>query len=342
MRNGKSFTFLALVACVASFGGLPPFVGGGGAEPKLVKLAFVTNNTSEFWKIAGAGIHKFEREGKVQVDLKYPSTGTAESQNQILAGPRQPGLRRHRRQRDRPQRPGAGARQGRREDEPHHGRLRRARSRSGCSTSGRTTTRPARRSAPGSSSCCRRAERSPSSSGTFAAENADAAPEGDPGRDRRAPDRDRRQARGQHRPRQGALERRGHRQRAPRSLDGRRAVELQRPGDRRRAVRARQARQGAGGRVRRGRRHAGRDRRTASFRRPSCRSRSCSAISPSKWMNDLATKGDAAKATLPADPHHRHGRRRHRQGQRRRVQGQAGRDEEPPEGSEDADPDDRS
>ncbi|MFL5306992.1 MAG: sugar-binding protein [Polyangia bacterium] len=49
-----------------------------------MKLAFVTNNTSEFWKIAGAGIHKFEREGKVQVDLKYPSTGTAESQNQIL------------------------------------------------------------------------------------------------------------------------------------------------------------------------------------------------------------------------------------------------------------------
>ncbi len=84
MRNGKSFTFLALVACVASFGACHRSSGGGGAEPKLVKLAFVTNNTSEFWKIAGAGIHKFEREGKVQVDLKYPSTGTAESQNQIL------------------------------------------------------------------------------------------------------------------------------------------------------------------------------------------------------------------------------------------------------------------
>jgi ribose transport system substrate-binding protein len=84
MRNGKSFTFLALFACLASFGGCHRSSGGGGAEPKLVKLAFVTNNTSEFWKIAGAGIHKFEREGKVQVDLKYPSTGTAESQNQIL------------------------------------------------------------------------------------------------------------------------------------------------------------------------------------------------------------------------------------------------------------------
>ena len=38
--------------------------GGGSAPQKLVKLAFVTNNTSEFWKIAGAGIHKYEKEGE--------------------------------------------------------------------------------------------------------------------------------------------------------------------------------------------------------------------------------------------------------------------------------------
>src|SRR5579871_5274365 len=52
--------------------------------PSFVKLGFVTNNTSEFWKIAGAGIHKYEKEAKVQVDLKLPASGTAESQNQIL------------------------------------------------------------------------------------------------------------------------------------------------------------------------------------------------------------------------------------------------------------------
>ncbi len=85
MRNRKCFTFLAVIGCLAMGGGCHRSSGGGGgAEPKLVKLAFVTNNTSEFWKIAGAGIHKFEKEAKVQVDLKYPSTGTAESQNQIL------------------------------------------------------------------------------------------------------------------------------------------------------------------------------------------------------------------------------------------------------------------
>lgn len=85
MRNRKCFTFLAVFGCLAMVGGCHrSSSGGGGAEPKLVKLAFVTNNTSEFWKIAGAGIHKFEKEAKVQVDLKYPSTGTADSQNQIL------------------------------------------------------------------------------------------------------------------------------------------------------------------------------------------------------------------------------------------------------------------
>jgi ribose transport system substrate-binding protein len=62
-------------------------IGAAGATapaPKILKLAFVTNNASEFWKIAAAGVHKYERESKVQVDIKMPSTGTTEEQNQIL------------------------------------------------------------------------------------------------------------------------------------------------------------------------------------------------------------------------------------------------------------------
>ena len=51
---------------------------------KVVKLAFVTNNASEFWKIAAAGVKKYELESKVQVDLKMPPNGTTEEQNQIL------------------------------------------------------------------------------------------------------------------------------------------------------------------------------------------------------------------------------------------------------------------
>jgi ribose transport system substrate-binding protein len=57
---------------------------GAGGSAKLVKLAFVTNNPSEFWKIATAGIHKYEAEGKVQVDIKMPPNGTPEDQNQIM------------------------------------------------------------------------------------------------------------------------------------------------------------------------------------------------------------------------------------------------------------------
>ncbi len=57
---------------------------GGAGSSKVVKLAFVTNNASEFWKIAAAGVHKYEQEGKVQVDVKMPPNGTTEEQNQIM------------------------------------------------------------------------------------------------------------------------------------------------------------------------------------------------------------------------------------------------------------------
>ncbi len=53
-------------------------------NPGNLKMAFVTNNTSEFWKIAGAGVHKFEKEANVQVEIKLPSSGKTEEQNTIL------------------------------------------------------------------------------------------------------------------------------------------------------------------------------------------------------------------------------------------------------------------
>jgi len=56
----------------------------GGGSAKVVKLAFVTNNASEFWKIAAAAVHKYEQENKVQVDVKMPPNGTTEDQNQIM------------------------------------------------------------------------------------------------------------------------------------------------------------------------------------------------------------------------------------------------------------------
>ncbi len=53
-------------------------------DPNNLKLAFVTNNASEFWKIAAAGVHKYEKEAGVQVDIRMPSNGKTEEQNNIL------------------------------------------------------------------------------------------------------------------------------------------------------------------------------------------------------------------------------------------------------------------
>ena len=50
---------------------------------KIVKLAFLTNNASEFWKIAQAGVRKYELESKVQVDVILPD-GSVADQNKKL------------------------------------------------------------------------------------------------------------------------------------------------------------------------------------------------------------------------------------------------------------------
>jgi ribose transport system substrate-binding protein len=71
---------LALALLAMALGGCQR---GGDDAAKIVKLAFVTNNTAEFWKIAANGIHKYEREAGVQVDVKMPN-GKTEEQNQIL------------------------------------------------------------------------------------------------------------------------------------------------------------------------------------------------------------------------------------------------------------------
>ncbi len=54
------------------------------ADPANLKLAFVTNNVSDFWKIAAAGVHKYEAEAGVQVDIKEPTTGKTDEQDRIL------------------------------------------------------------------------------------------------------------------------------------------------------------------------------------------------------------------------------------------------------------------
>lgn len=76
-------------------GGAGTSGGGAPAAPRKVqvhtvpagttlKLAFVTNNASDFWNIAAAGVRKYEAEAGVKVDIRRPPTGTVEEQNGYL------------------------------------------------------------------------------------------------------------------------------------------------------------------------------------------------------------------------------------------------------------------
>jgi ribose transport system substrate-binding protein len=85
--SGPAAALLAATALSAACSGGQPAASPSAGAPdtgRPLKLAFVTNNTSEFWKIAGNGVHKYEAEGKVQVDIKMPPNGRTEEQNQIL------------------------------------------------------------------------------------------------------------------------------------------------------------------------------------------------------------------------------------------------------------------
>lgn len=98
MRTTSRLGFLralgvpALCFMLAITAGCKPDGGANGSSAasgtagtgQPLELAFVTNNASEFWRIAAAGIRKYEAEAKVQVDLKMPPNGTTEEQNQLL------------------------------------------------------------------------------------------------------------------------------------------------------------------------------------------------------------------------------------------------------------------
>ena len=77
--NNKIKTLAAVLACVVTAS-----CNRGDKSARPLKFAFVTNNSAEFWKIAEAGVRKYEQEAKVQVDVKLPANSTPEEQNQIL------------------------------------------------------------------------------------------------------------------------------------------------------------------------------------------------------------------------------------------------------------------
>ncbi len=58
--------------------------GGGETDSQPLRLAFVTNSSSDFWALARAGIRQAEIELDVSVDFQVPGRGTAAEQRQII------------------------------------------------------------------------------------------------------------------------------------------------------------------------------------------------------------------------------------------------------------------
>lgn len=86
------FTFLLSASLLAACGGganttTNAGANAGNAAPagKEIKLAFVTNNASDYWTIARKGVEKADGElNDVKVEFKLPGEGTAAEQKRII------------------------------------------------------------------------------------------------------------------------------------------------------------------------------------------------------------------------------------------------------------------
>jgi ribose transport system substrate-binding protein len=91
MRREKSIRSISAFVCTLLFALLlagcqaSTTPSGGGAAGGKHKLAFVTNNASDFWVIARKGTEKAAAEvPNIEVEFKIPSDGTAAEQQRII------------------------------------------------------------------------------------------------------------------------------------------------------------------------------------------------------------------------------------------------------------------
>ncbi len=85
----KTFALILLFVCVLNFASCSPdgkeAAPSGATSGKKLKLAFVTNNPSDFWTIARRGCEKAETElTDVEMEFKIPADGTAAEQKRII------------------------------------------------------------------------------------------------------------------------------------------------------------------------------------------------------------------------------------------------------------------
>ena len=90
MRPGNSIRLLSIFVCTLLsllLAGCQPGPSGGGSGDAGTKhkLAFVTNNASEFWTIARKGTEKAAKDiPNIEVEFRIPADGTAaEQQRQV-------------------------------------------------------------------------------------------------------------------------------------------------------------------------------------------------------------------------------------------------------------------
>ena len=91
--NNRIFYVIALLAvswllsaCGPAANTTTPTANGNGATAgKELKLAFVTNNASDYWTIARKGVEKADAEmNDVTVEFKLPGSGAADEQKRII------------------------------------------------------------------------------------------------------------------------------------------------------------------------------------------------------------------------------------------------------------------
>ncbi|MFN2414195.1 MAG: sugar-binding protein [Pyrinomonadaceae bacterium] len=85
-RTALVFPCLLLVAACAGGGdSTGNSTGGGGGSAGQTRLAFITNNASDFWTIARKGTEKADGElADLTVEFKIPSDGTAAEQKRVV------------------------------------------------------------------------------------------------------------------------------------------------------------------------------------------------------------------------------------------------------------------
>jgi len=84
--NGHAAKLIASVACLGLLtAGCEPRGGNATGGTKMLKLAFVTNNSADFWTIARRGVEKADEElADVQAEFRITADGTAAEQQRVV------------------------------------------------------------------------------------------------------------------------------------------------------------------------------------------------------------------------------------------------------------------